>query len=118
MNINIIVTAAGLGLVFLIYWFFFGKRQDSQEVKNVYDVKVSGGYNPSVLKVKKGQSVVLNLTRTDNNSCLEEFVLWDFKIKKYLPLNEEIKIEFKPDKKGEYAFSCGMNMFHGKVVVV
>ncbi|MBI2103706.1 cupredoxin domain-containing protein [Candidatus Woesebacteria bacterium] len=72
---------------------------------------------PQTIKVKKGGEVKLTLMRKDPNSCLEEFILPDFKIKKYLPLNKKVEIAFKSEKSGEFGFHCGMNMYHGKIVV-
>ena len=34
-----------------------------------------------------------------------------------LPQNQLHQIEFDTSKAGEYEFACGMNMFHGKVIV-
>jgi plastocyanin domain-containing protein len=37
-------------------------------------------------------------------------------IKRPLPLNEPVVIEFTPAKAGDIAFACGMNMLKGVVV--
>ena len=66
----------------------------------------------------KGKTTTINFFRKDPSSCLEEVILSDFKIRKYLPLNKKVSIEITPQKTGEYSFSCGMNMFHGKVKVI
>ena len=42
----------------------------------------------------------------------------DFKINQTLPAFETTSVEFVPDHPGEYSFACGMNMLHGKLVVV
>lgn len=114
---QVIVTSIGLLLIWFIYWFFFGKKDEGSQTQNG-DIKitVSGGYKPGVIKVNKGQKTVLVLTRTDSNPCLEEIVIPDFKIKQYLPINESISIEITPLHKGEYDIHCGMNMFHGKII--
>lgn len=115
---KIIVIISGIGLVGLIYWFFFGKKNNSSIVSNgKIDVIVDGGYKPSVIMAKKGQKITISLLRRDPNSCLEEFILPDFKIKKYLPVGQTVEVEFTPKASGEFGFHCGMNMFHGKVVV-
>ena len=44
-------------------------------------------------------------------------VLTSLNVKKELPLNEPITIEFTPGQAGEIAFACGMNMLRGTVVV-
>ena len=115
---KILVTGGGVALIIFIYWFFFGKREEVSEVSGQgIDIVVDGGYKPQTIKVKKGEEITLTLLRKDPNSCLEEFILPDFKIKKYLPLNKKVEITFKPEKVGEFGFHCGMNMYHGKVVV-
>jgi plastocyanin domain-containing protein len=39
------------------------------------------------------------------------------KIKRALPPNEPVQIEFTPAKTGGIAFACGINMLKGVVVV-
>ena len=115
---KIIVAISGLGLVWFIYWFFFGKKDNIGLASNGrINVIVDGGYKPSVIKIKKRQTTTISLSRKDSNSCLEEFVFPDFKIKKYLPIGERVDIKIIPKKSGEFGFHCGMNMFHGKVIV-
>ncbi len=101
-----------------IYWFFFGKKTEAYEVGgNKMNLIVDGGYKPSVIKVKKGIMTTISIYRKDPSTCLEEFILPDFKISKYLPLGKNIEIKITPTKSGEFPFHCGMNMFHGKVIV-
>ncbi len=114
---KILITLGGIGLIGLIYWFFFGKREDVVAAGARIDILVDGGYKPATIKVKKGQKTTLALLRKDENPCLEEFILPDFKIKKYLPVGKKVEIEVTPTQTGTFNFHCGMNMFHGKVVV-
>jgi plastocyanin domain-containing protein len=115
---QLIVTIIGGILVYLIYWFFFGKRSETEMVVgNEVSIIVDGGYKPQTIKIKKGNETKLAILRKDPNECLEEFILPDFKTKVYLPLNKTIEVSITPKKSGEYPFHCGMNMFHGKVVV-
>lgn len=114
---KIFVAAGGVGLIFFIWWFFFGKKEEATISGGVVEILVSGGYKPEKIKIKKGEKTKLIILRKDPNSCLEEIVIPDFKIKKYLPLNKKIEIEITPKKAGIYRFQCGMNMFHGELVV-
>lgn len=114
---KLLITLFGIGLISAIYWFFFGKKDEAVEVHDKVDILVDGGYKPSVIKIKKGQKTIISLLRKDENSCLEEFILSDFKIKKYLPLNQKVDIQMTSDETGEFPFHCGMNMFRGKVIV-
>ncbi len=115
---KIIVTIAGIFAIFFTFWFFLGKKDSkAKEVTGSIDILVKGGYSPDVISVKKGTAVSLNFIRSDESSCLEEVVLSDFKIKKYLPLNKKVSIAITPQKTGKFDFSCGMGMFHGKLIV-
>lgn len=105
-----------LGIIF-VYWFFLIKKDKEVQVKESAQIIVEGGYNPNVVVIPFGKTTKLTFIRRDSNSCLEEIVLGDFGIRKYLPLNEKVTVELKPEKKGEFGYSCGMNMFHGKIIV-
>lgn len=114
---KIIVTTFGLIGIAFTYWFFLMKKEKTVEVADEVDITVEGGYSPEVISIPKGKTTKINFIRKDPASCLEEVVLGDFKIRKHLPLNERVSIEIKPERTGEYGYSCGMNMFHGKILV-
>lgn len=111
---KIIVTSLGVALIAGIYWFFFGKKEEASLQTNI---RVSGGYKPARIQISSGKPTTLTFTRTDSNPCLEEIVIPDFKIKKILPMNEPVTITLSPTKPGTYPIHCGMNMFHGKIIV-
>ena len=75
------------------------------------------GFEPKSIGVKKGQAVKLAFVRTDEENCGEEIVFPKQDIKKKLPLNESVPIEFTPAESGEIAFACGMDMLRGKIIV-
>jgi len=110
----IIFSIAGIAFT---YWFFLMKKEKEVNVENEVDIKVSGGYSPEVISIAKGKTTKINFLRTDPTECLSEVVLGDFKIRKELPLNQKVTIEITPQKVGEFGYSCGMNMYHGKIVV-
>lgn len=114
---KIFVTVIGFILVGFVYWFFLMKKRSSVSVSGSIEIIVNGGYTPEIISIPLGKKTILNFTRTDDNSCLEEVVLGDFKIKKYLPLKQKVAIEIMPKEKGDFVYSCGMGMFHGKIIV-
>lgn len=114
---NIIVTVVGIGVIVFIYWFFLMKKEKAVTAGDSVDIIVNGGYSPDTIVVAKGKKITLRFTRKDPSSCLEEVIVPEFKIRKFLPLNETVSVEIKPEKAGEYEFVCGMNMFHGKLIV-
>lgn len=114
---KIIVTIFGfLGIIF-IYWFFLMKKSEEVKAENSVDITVNGGYSPEVISIPKDRTTKINFTRTDPTDCLSEVVLGDFKIRRELPLNQKVTVEITPTKSGEFDYSCGMGMYHGKIVV-
>ncbi len=114
---KVIIIILGIFGVGFTYWFFLMKKDEVVEVKDSVDITVNGGYSPDVISIPVGKTTTINFFRKDPSSCLEEVVLSDFKIRKTLPLNKKTSIQITPQKKGEFSFECGMNMFHGKVIV-
>lgn len=118
MSIDKLLVAifGAIGIAFT-YWFFLIKKEEVVAVKDSIDITVEGGYTPSTISIPKGKTTKINFIRKDPSSCLEEVILSDFKIRKFLPMNKKVTIEVTPQKVGEYKFSCGMNMFHGRIIV-
>src|SRR5260221_12764596 len=114
---KIIVAIASIGGIAFVYWFFLMKKEESAVIvnSNSVDITVEGGYSPNVIAIPKGKPTTINFIRKDPSSCLEEVVLGDFKIRKYLPLNQKTQITITPKKTVEFDYACGMNMFHGKI---
>jgi len=114
---KLIVTITSVWGIGFIYWFFLLKKEKQVQVIDSVDILVDGGYSPSTIVVKKGQTIKLNFLRKDPSSCLEEVVLGEFKTRKFLPLNKKVTVEIKPQEEGEFPFACGMNMYHGKIII-
>lgn len=114
---KILVTLVGIAGIAFTYWFFLLKKDTVVEVEDSVDILVDGGYSPSTISVQKDKTTQLNFFRKDPSTCLEEIVLADFKIRKHLPLNKTTRIAITPTKSGTYDMVCGMNMFHGKIIV-
>jgi len=106
-----------------IVWWFFGQRKAAVVVANEshgmqqIEITVDGGYQPQVIQLKAGVPAKLVFHRKDPSSCLEEVLLPDFGVAKSLPVGEKTTVEIKPDKPGQYKYTCGMQMFSGQVVV-
>ena len=114
---KIIVIVSGIVGIGCTYWFFLLKKDTPVQATDAIDIIVEGGYSPSTISIKSGQTTKLNFLRKDPSSCLEEVVIPNFKIRKFLPLNTKVGISINPQKAGTYEIVCGMNMFHGKLIV-
>jgi plastocyanin domain-containing protein len=116
---DILVLIIGLGTsVFVYVWFLtdWGKNDEIGMSSNT-EIIVDGGYNPSVIRVKKNDKTQLTFHRKDPSSCLDEVIIPDLKMSFFLPLNQKTSVTINPLKSGEIGFYCGMRMFHGKIIV-
>lgn len=114
---KIMVTISGILSIVFVYWFFLMKKEKAIAVTDSVNITVDGGYTPNVISIPQEKMTKLNFFRKDPSSCLEEIVLSDFKVKKFLPVNKTTTIEITPKETGEFTYSCGMNMYHGKIIV-
>ena len=120
---ELVVIVAGLAAIAWINWYFFvaerrtviavGAADGRQEVT----ITVRGGYDPAVVRVRRGAPVRLVFDRQETSGCSEEIVFPDFGIRKYLPAQEKTAVEFTPNTAGTYEFTCGMSMLRGTLTV-
>jgi RND family efflux transporter MFP subunit len=75
------------------------------------------GFEPAKVALRAGTPARLTFIRTTDKTCGTEVVFPSLNIKRALPLNQSVAIEFTPTNTGEVAFACGMNMLKGAVVV-
>ena len=75
------------------------------------------GYEPAKVTLRAGTPARITFVRTTDKTCGTEVVFPSLNIKRALPLNQAVTIEFTPAKTGEIAFACGMNMLKGVIVV-
>jgi len=75
------------------------------------------GYEPTSFKLRKGVPAQVTFIRKVSPTCGTQIVIADYDIKRALPLNEPVKVEFTPKKSGTFGFTCGMGMLRGSLVV-
>ncbi|HKY21165.1 MAG TPA: efflux RND transporter periplasmic adaptor subunit [Vicinamibacterales bacterium] len=92
-----------------------GRRSETTQTAKV--VVSEQGYEPAKVTLRAGTRARITFVRTTEKTCGTEVVLPSLNIKRALPLNEPVVIEFTPAKSGDIAFACGMNMLHGTVIV-
>jgi plastocyanin domain-containing protein len=92
-------------------------RQDDTEVQTVKVILGAEGYQPASFNLRKGVPARIEFVRQVEGACGEEIVIPEYGVKRELPPNKSVVVEFTPDKAGEYVFTCGMNMLRGKIVV-
>ena len=109
-------------IAFILFWFFQKPQEDGKRAqqKNGYQeirVEVMGGYTPGTIILKKSQPARIIFDRKDPSPCLDQIVFPDFGVHANLPMGDQYVVEITPEEAGEYGFSCGMNMMHGKMIV-
>jgi plastocyanin domain-containing protein len=120
---QIIVTLVGFGVIGWIVWYFWLWKGESVAARaaasgvQVVDVTVRGGYQPASILAEAGRPLRLNFTRRESTPCGEEVVLPDFGKRAHLPEDRTVTVEVTAPAPGEYEFTCGMNMYKGKIVV-
>ena len=67
--------------------------------------------------MRAGRPVRLTFVRTTDKTCGTEVVFPSMNIRRPLPLNQPVAIEFTPEASGDVGFVCGMNMLPGTLVI-
>lgn len=113
----------GIILIIAILWWFFGKHTEQAGGASVNGhvqeatVVVKGGYAPSTVVLKKGMPGKVNFDMKDSTACLSHVVFSKLGVDEDLTKQPVTTVDIPTDKSGEYDFACGMDMFHGKVIV-
>lgn len=120
---EIFILIGATVLVGAILWWFFAKHPQSEATATVtgdsqeVTVTVDGGYTPQTVVLKQGIPAQIVFDRKDPSNCFSEVVFPDFGINETLPVNTPHTVNIDTSAPGEYTYACGMNMFHGKVVI-
>jgi plastocyanin domain-containing protein len=119
---EIVVLVGGIAAIAAVLWYFFGAREGVAATETAggvqeVDVTVKGGYSPDTVVVRAGRPVRLRFHREESASCSDQVVFADFGIARDLPAFQTTAVEFTPKEAGEFAFTCGMRMLRGKLIV-
>ncbi len=99
----------------------FAKHRNNVVIKDneqIATIKVTNnGYEPQVTKLQKDIPAKLVFNRTNESMCLAQVQSQALSFQKDLPLQQDVVIPIKTNQVGEFDYTCGMNMFHGKVMI-
>nr|WP_269153061.1 cupredoxin domain-containing protein [Limosilactobacillus balticus] len=121
MRIVAIIIAL-LSIAFIVWWFF-GKHTESAGKSTIVNdeqtatIVVNGGYSPSTVILKKGIPAQINFDMHDSTACLSHVVFEQLGVNKDLTKQKVTTVNIPTDKAQTFNFACGMDMFHGKVIV-
>ena len=116
-----VLVAAAAAIVWVNWYFFFAERSSataaavggSQEVV----IEVKGGYDPGVVRLKRGVPARLVFDRQETSPCSEEIVIPAFGVKQFLAPFKKTVVEILPKDAGKFEMTCGMSMLHGTLLV-
>lgn len=120
---KLLVLIGAVILIGFIFWWFFGKHKTNEgesivsNNKQEVEVIVNGSYTPNTVVLKQGIPASIIFNRKDPSGCFNEVMFPDFGIHETLPVEKKYNISIDTSKPGEYRYACGMNMFHGKVII-
>lgn len=77
----------------------------------------SSGFEPAHIPAKVGQPLKLAFFRADAQNCAQEVVFPELGIQRALPPGQTVVVDVTPRRSGSLAFSCGMKMLHGELLV-
>lgn len=89
-------------------------KDGTREVTITVDGK---GYHPAVVRAAAGSTLRLSFLRTADDGCGQQLMFPTLDVRKDLPLDEPVVVEVKVPATGTVAFTCGMDMLQGAVVV-
>ena len=117
---TLLFNLSGLLLIaFIVWWFFLAKPKAKKVVNDTIDIIVKDGiYSPALIEAKQGSMLHLRFIREDTTPCSEIVVFDDFDVSAELPVNTPYEITLNLKEKGEFDFTCQMQMYRGKLVVV
>lgn len=107
----------------VVIWVQGRSRAGARRARRLADgtqearVIVEGGYRPSHIELEAGIPATLRFERREDDPCTELLVseLWPSAHR--LVAHGETEVRFTPQRPGRYAFTCGMGMYSGELLV-
>ena len=117
-----VVLAGGIAAIVWVNWYFFFAERSSASAAAVggaqeVAIQVKGGYDPGIVRLKRGVPARLVFDRQETSPCSEEIVIPAFGVKQFLAPFKKTVVEITPKDAGKFEMTCGMSMLHGTLLV-
>lgn len=113
--INLAILAA---IIILSWWFLFGKKRKKSLAKFIMVEVTDGHYLPAVVRIHQDTEVTLRFIRHDPSACAEKIIFPQLGIEQDLSLRDPTDLKLNIDRAGEFDFTCAMNKYQGKLIVL
>jgi plastocyanin domain-containing protein len=92
-------------------------RVPAKSPRSIELTLTDAGLAPAEVKVAQGEPVHLGITRKTDRTCMNEVVIAEVGVRRPLPLDRTVYVDFTPSKSGTFRILCGMGMEFGRLVV-
>jgi hypothetical protein len=90
----------------------------AEPAPQTFDIAITAnGFTPAEISVPANARIRLRFTRKVENTCATEVVFPALKIRQALPLGKPVVVDVPPQPAGRLAFSCGMDMYKGQLII-
>jgi Cu+-exporting ATPase len=122
MDVLVVDLLVVVVIAAIVWYFFLSRRRDEAHAtagpeRQEITVRVKGGYIPEVVRAQPGLPVRIHFRREETSPCSEEVVFPTLGVRRHLPAFETTDVDLPASPTGTYAFSCGMDMMHGWLVL-
>ena len=107
-----------LAVVMLVGAVGLAQAAEPKKERRIEISVTDDGFEPTPIKVKKGEALKLVVTRKTDATCAKQIVLDEGKINAELPLNKPVEVSFTPTKAGQIKYGCAMGKMIAGVLIV
>ena len=93
-----------------------GTAEASDAVQTI-TVTIKDGYSPDTMQVAPGVPVRILFDRQESSECSSRVLIPAFDVNQNLPAFKTTAVEFLATEPGQFEFTCGMGMLHGRILV-
>lgn len=115
----LLVNIAGIVLIALIVWWFW-LYKPAAAASAGGDIRIiveNGVYTPARIQLPADTPVSMQFLRKDKSPCAAMVQFPDLDISEELAVDKLVKVDLPALAKGEYPFTCQMQMYRGTLVV-
>jgi len=118
--LSLVLATVAIVVVAGVAWRLGRRRFVAMQADGTQEVtiRVKGKYEPAVFRARQGVPLRVRFVREEDEDCSGRVIFPDFGIERTLPAFRTTAVELKPDREGEFLFTCEMGMYHGTFTVV